>query len=181
MSHNLYTINNGGGTVLSYHGANLGYIYIGHGEDEAYQGAYTVGSKLEFYDSNPINTIDGASFTKRAGTNWIQEITLPAGKYLIHAYTLQPLIYSTSAYISYLMYIYDGATETSNIPAAFNTFNSDWVNGVLYENREASFAFFELTASRTIYFKINFVSNGTRSSAGNRQSKSNFLFLRKIE
>ena len=181
MSHNLYTINNEGGTVLSYHGANLGYIYLGHGEDEAYQGSYAVGSKIEFYDSSPINTIDGASFTKRAGTNWIQEITLPAGKYLIHCYTLQPLVASISSYISYFMYIYDGVTETSFIPAAFNTFNAKWVNESQDENREASFAFFELTASRTIYFKINLVLSGTRSSAGNRQSKSNFLFLRKIE
>ena len=181
MSHNLYTINNEGGTVLSYHGANLGYIYIGHGEDELYQGSYAVGSKVEFYDSNPINTIDGASFTKRAGTNWIQEITLPAGKYLIHAYTLQPLIASIAAYISYFMYIYDGVTETAYNPPNFATCNSMWVNESQNELREVSFAFFELTASRTIYFKINQVLSGTRDSAGNRQSKSNFLFLRKLE
>ena len=182
MSHNTYTINNKGATGQSDHGADLGFIYIGHGEDVAYPaGIFTVGSKVEFYDSNPINTINGASFTKRAGTNWIQEINLPAGKYLIHAYTLQPFIASIAAYTSYFMYTYDGVTETSHNPPAFATCNAQWVNESQNESRESSFAFFELTASRTIYFKIFQVSSGTLSSDGNRQSKTNFLFLRKLE
>jgi len=180
MSHNLYTINNEGGTVLSYHGANLGYIYIGRGEDALYQGTYSVGSKIEFYDSNPINTIDGASFTKRAGTNWIQEITLPAGKYLIHGYTLVPLVHSTAASTLNAFYVFDGLTESFTRRGVFFTQNSTWVNERLEENRQASFAFFELTAPRDIYFKFYSIT-GTLSSAGNRQSKSNFLFIRKLE
>ena len=180
MSHNTYTINNEGADVVSYHGASLGYIYIGHGEDALYQGSFTVGSKIEFYDSNPINTIDGASFTKRSGTNWIQEITLPAGKYLLHAYTLQPLVHSTIASVQNSFYEFDGATQVFNRRGVFFTQNSKWVNERQEESRQASFAFFELTASRDIYWKIGGVT-GTLSKAGNRQSKSNFLFLRKLE
>ena len=180
MSHNLYTINDEGGDVVSYHGANLGYIYIGHGEDEAYQGAYTTGSKIEFYDSNPINTIDGASFTKRTGTNWIQDITLPAGKYLIYAYSLQPLIFSGQGADTNAFYEYDGATEVFNRRGVFFTCNSEFVNDSTSEVRETSYGYLDLAASRTIYWKLGTLSGGTRSSAGNRQSKSNFLFLRKI-
>lgn len=180
MSHNTYTINNDGADVTSYHGASLGYIYIGHGEDALYQGAQTTGSKVEFYDSNPINTIEGASFTKRAGTNWIQDITLPAGKYIIHAYTLQPLVFTGQGADTNVFWEYDGATEVFNRRGVFFTCNSEHVNDSTSEVRETAFGYLDLAATRVIYWKLGNLSGGTRSSAGNRQSKSNFLFVRKI-
>jgi len=40
-------------------------------------------STLEFYDSSPINTIEGATIT--SSSNWISGVTLPAGTYLLEA------------------------------------------------------------------------------------------------
>jgi hypothetical protein len=79
MSHNLYTLNTTGANVFSYHGANLGFIKIGSGESVTYNSTLSWATDFEWYDTNRINTISGASFTESGG--WISEIHLPAGDY----------------------------------------------------------------------------------------------------
>ena len=48
MSHNLYTLNNAGGNVLSYHGASKGILYFGRGSTDAYPASLGTGSLVSF-------------------------------------------------------------------------------------------------------------------------------------
>ena len=63
------------------------YILVGQGESDSYSnsGASNLnsGSFIRLYDTNPINTIAGASFT--SSSDWISLITLPAGNYFIQS------------------------------------------------------------------------------------------------
>ena len=40
-------------------------------------------STLYYYDTSPVNTIDGATIT--SSNNWVSSITLPIGTYLLEA------------------------------------------------------------------------------------------------
>lgn len=83
------------GDTLKYNGVNFvntpltssQYILIGRGESNAYSnsGATTIttGDDLYLYDTAPLNTINGATINKITGTDWIETITLPVGKYQI--------------------------------------------------------------------------------------------------
>ena len=88
MSHNLYTLNSVGGDVGSYHGSSNGFVYVGHGETATYPTGFVHLATLEFYDTNPINTITGATFTSRSGSpaNWYNGVTVPAGTYIVETY-----------------------------------------------------------------------------------------------
>jgi hypothetical protein len=99
MSHNLYTLNTNAADVFCYHGANLGIIRIGRGESASiWTSPITTASTFYWYDSNPINTISGATFTKTG--NWISEIHLPAGKYEIRASVSMQLTTSLFAFFA---------------------------------------------------------------------------------
>ena len=83
--------------ILQYAGGSWGtttapasvsnYILVGQGESDSYSnsGASNLnsGSFIRLYDTNPINTIAGASFT--SSSDWISLITLPAGNYFIQS------------------------------------------------------------------------------------------------
>ena len=178
MSHNLYTINNEGADVISYYGPNLGYIYIGHGENVLYAATpIAVGDIVEFYDSTPINTIEGATFTKRAGTNWIQKINLPTGTYFIQAYTLFP---NTAGHTSRYEFYKNDGTETELFEIQFFNRESSSFDGSAVEVQQMSEGVFVLSATSDVYFKIASISAGTPDSADNRQSKSNFIIIRRL-
>ena len=83
MSHNLYTLNNNGGDVASYHGSSNGFVYIGHGETATYPKAFTHLDVIEYYDTNPINTL-GATLHSTY-TNWYNGVTVGAGTYYIES------------------------------------------------------------------------------------------------
>lgn len=83
------------GDTLKYNGVNFvnvpltntQYLLIGRGESSAYSnsGATTIanGDDLYLYDTAPLNTINGASINKISGTDWIETVTLPIGKYQV--------------------------------------------------------------------------------------------------
>lgn len=63
-------------------------IILGQGETDDYANSgktFSAGQLIAFYDTNPINNISGAILNYVAGTNWIESVTLPAGKYDIVA------------------------------------------------------------------------------------------------
>jgi hypothetical protein len=154
-------------------------MYIGHGEDVAYAGSYSAGSIIEWYDSTPINEIEGATFTKRAGTNWIQKISLPAGTYWIQAYLNTPIVSAGEGYILIRFYVNDGVTETQERPPLFFNCNAQSINDRSTEPPVLSSGIFTIASTHDIYYKVD-SSSGTTSSAGNRQSKSNFMMIRRL-
>lgn len=82
--------------VIKYDGAgyvngaapagDMEYILIGQGESAAYStsgaSSLAVGQSIEFYDTNPIEEIPGATLSNSTG-NWYNAVTLPVGKYWI--------------------------------------------------------------------------------------------------
>ena len=78
---------NGTGYVNSAAPAgDMEYILIGQGESAAYSSSgassLAVGQSIEFYDTNPIEEIPGATLSNSIG-DWYDAVTLPVGKYWI--------------------------------------------------------------------------------------------------
>ncbi len=87
MSHNVDTFSGATADRQSSVSSNLvglNQLRIGSGEsnDYANSGATTLtNTTLYFYDSSPLNEIDGATLTGSNG--WFSSVTLPAGRYII--------------------------------------------------------------------------------------------------
>jgi len=119
------------------------YISIGNGEASNYTGtgladeyqpgknrsgegyANAVGCFTYFYDTAPLNTISNATITKVSGTDWIESITLPAGKYFVQGQWVPSFsstglsiggLYSTTsnAYVSELASVGDDVFPSNN-------------------------------------------------------------------
>lgn len=132
----------GNGESANYTGTGLANDYQ-PGKDRSGEGhANAVGCFTYFYDTSPLNTITDATITKVSGTDWIESITLPAGKYFVHGQWCPSFsstglsiggLYSTTsnAYVSELASIGDdvlpaGQTFT-NIIATYLDFSSSQV------------------------------------------------------
>jgi hypothetical protein len=90
MAHLLNTINDVGANRLGEFSstATAQMIIIGRGESDAYSNSgatsFASGQILRVYDTNPVNTITGASLT--SSNDWISAITLPTGVYTVSAF-----------------------------------------------------------------------------------------------
>ena len=90
MAHLLNTIDDVGANRLGEFSSSVTaqMIIIGRGESDAYSNSgatsFASGQTLRVYDTNPINTITGASLT--SSNNWISAITLPTGVYIVRAF-----------------------------------------------------------------------------------------------
>ena len=179
MGHNTYKINNKGSDPKGENSVNNGVIYIGRGETQTYAGTLATDQKLEFYDSNPINTITGASFTKRSGTNWIQEVTLPAGTYSFRAGCLIPTTHASSVSGLSVVNLMSGATTLRL--GICNATPSYFDDNIQYNKNE--FSVLTFTNSTTITFIIaQIVIAGIASSiwTDDRISETAYLFIRKL-
>ena len=181
MSHNLYTLNSVGANVFSYHGANKGIIYLGRGEDANYAdtspSVITNSTTFVFYDTNPINTISGASLVKNStGSDWYKEVTLPAGTYYICTSFDAEL---TTYQGMYLFYKENGVFNQNGVTGiGINT-----VYQVLNNPFSSSmFKVFQYASTTTIRFDVALAtgSGTTNPDPNNRVSKSSFLFIRKL-
>lgn len=171
MSHNLYTINNQGSDVASFHGASLGVLYLGRGESAAYDlTGFTSGDYFEFYDTNPVNTL-GATLTQGASAGWYKSFTVPAGTYEIHVNILVPgtgsghiLLRMTASTIRVGTF----QSKSATLQDQWSSIQPSSGNGV-----------FTLSTSTTLYFSIEPTSR-TPADTGGRMSENSFLFLRKV-
>ncbi len=179
--------------VLRYNGTNWvnsnesltkQYLFIGEGASQAYSDSGRTGNvgshhKVAIYDSNPVNTITGASFTYKdndSSTNWINEITLPSGKYNAIAQTR--FEFSASGYISYNL-----ATSLTNNSAYWLTpLAVIGQNTTTYDGAPATMqGYFELTSTDAIMFKLNIVSNvDTVANQGNMPAEHTYLYIEKV-
>jgi len=153
----------------------VGHIFIGQGESDNYSnsphgtGSFSANDQIYFYDSSPVNTINGATITSSSG--WISSVTLPAGDYLLNVKTL--FEFSATGSCSYA--VYQGTTKLTSF-------------GVIGENRsgnggssDISMGIIQLSTSTTLVFRIGAVSNldnGTAQST--KPSKHNFIYIEKL-
>jgi|DEB0MinimDraft_6_1074348.scaffolds.fasta_scaffold01629_2 hypothetical protein len=177
MSHNLYTINNEGGDVVSYHGASLGILYLGRGSTQNYPATLTTGDLFEWYDSNPINTL-GATLRTGSATDWYDQITLPAGTYRFMNYVSAPVLDPTGIYR--LRLAENGTVNNYGVIklTGANTSNEDPYN-FPYD--------LDFTNTYTSSVNITFVcdptgtaSIATGATTRQRISESQFLYIRRL-
>lgn len=179
MSHNLYTLNTTGANVFSYHGANLGFIKIGSGESVTYNSTLTWDTTFEWYDTNRINTISGASFTESGG--WISEIHLPAGDYHIKASASIQIDQDVSA--SFMGHIDQGSGYSYSNDLQFITrIGSQYVSA--FDKRLDCLQISKIV-SYSVSTSIKFIFYGTYSTTvisdpNDRVSESQFLFIRRL-
>jgi len=181
MSHNLYTLNSVAGNVFSYHGSNKGIIYLGRGESANYAGTspstITTANDYEFYDTNPINTISGATFTAGSASNWYKAFTLPAGTYEISL----SLSAETTTFSGLQLWMYEGASFNGNcIVQILNPTGIASTTNPPVGNVCKIFQYASTTTIKWIAYRNTGDTATTQLDPNNVLSSSTFLFIRKL-
>ena len=172
MSHNLYTLNNQGADVASFHGANLGVLYIGRGESSAYTATLNSGDFFEFYDTNPVNTL-GATLTQGASAGWIKSVGLAAGTYEA---SVSALVTGTgTGHIG--VNCYNGTSYVYSL--VFQCRSPSLQNGWQTPVPTSGHGMFTLSTFTTLRWLIA-PAVRTGSDQGGRMSETSFLFIRRI-
>ena len=134
---------------------------------------------MYFYDSNPVNTITGASVSKVSGTHWIESITLPAGKY----YVMGQWICKFSSSGSWAGGLYSVTEDVERSPRVIYGDQSGW--GQQLGSTVLS-SYFELSQTEEIKYKIyKYLSTGrdnidTVTNQGTYVSENSRLLFVKI-
>jgi hypothetical protein len=151
------------------------YALFGQGESDDYSNSgfsLGVNNTWGFYDSSPINTISNyVSFNKVTGTDWLESITLEAGKYEVFAQTSAEF----SATGALGVRVHDSSTNDiySNLAVTGGDFSSagagpTCVMGALV-----------ISSQTTLYFKTIIASN-LATSQGNTPSEQGVVLIRKV-
>jgi hypothetical protein len=163
-------------------GASAGYIWIG-GKANDYSNSpassFTTGQTVYIWDDAPINTISGStiSVTSGSGTalenDWVQTITLPAGKYVIRAQT--SFEFSASGYGVYQ--IFAGSTAVSGYGVVGTN------RGTHYgPSNSTAIAFVDISTSTT--YNLEMTNNGsnidTVANQGNTPSEYGLIYIEKL-
>lgn len=162
-------------------GASAGYIWIG-GKANAYSDSpatsLAANQTIYIWDDAPINTISGSSISVTSGSidpyenDWVQTITLPAGKYVIRAQT--SFVFSASGYAVYQ--IFTGSTAVSGY-------------GVVGTNRGTNYgpsnstaiAFVDISTNTTYNLEMTTSSNvDTVTAQGNTPSEYGLIYIEKL-
>ena len=152
------------------------YILVGQGETSAYSNSgasnLSANSFLEIYDTNPKNTITGASLT--TSSDWTSAITLPAGQYFVQCQT--KVAFSASGY---LMYSLANTSNNNNISASalIGDNATSYASGVSSTIQ----SYISLSSSTTFGIELSAVSNlENKASQGNDISEHTFLLIVKV-
>ena len=169
MSYNANKINNtepqatGAYTVTS---SATAVICFGRGESDSYansgQTLMTAGASFFFYDTAPVNTIEGAT----VNSGWINSVTLPSGKYQI---TWQShVVFSATGVCG--VGLFDGSTQVST-PMQIGDVESS-----------IGAAFLNITSTRIFTFKITQSTNvASVASQLNTPAEHGYIFILKVK
>ena len=154
------------------------YILIGQGESSAYSnsGASNLNqdSFLEIYDTNPQNTITGASFVSSTATDWYTGITLPAGQYFVQCQTR--VSFSASGYLVFAL-----ANTSSNVNESASALIGDNATGYASGVASTIQSHINLSSSTTLGIELSYVSNlDTVANQGTDISEHTYVLIVKI-
>lgn len=169
------------GAATSSPASAVQYIHYGRGESEPYDDspatALTAGQTLYAYDTNPTNTITGATLSTTAttgtgGGDWLNSFTLPSGTYRVAC--IANVEFSASGYFAFT--IRDSSdtqyTAMGTVGASVNTYSSSGpiATGIA-----------ELSASTTLYIEIVAVSGvDTIANQGSTPAQYTSLLVEKL-
>ena len=158
--------------------STIKYILAGQGESNAYSNStsdtsITTSHVLGIYDTSPLNTITGATFTKQSGTDWIKSITLPAGKYQI--WLTYRVEFSASG--AFLFAVYSGSTRITNFAGIGETLTSAGYGGI----PSVVQAIIDLSSTTTIQLKpAGTINIDTPSNQGTIPSQYSSIYIEKL-
>lgn len=192
------------GQLLKYNGSswsNSGatvdaqYIFLGRGESNAYSntgntGAISNGDAWYIYDSNPRNTIAGATVTKIGATDWIDYITLPAGDYVVDAQFFAE--WTASGYLEVQLFQSTNSTPSWSTSTNYVLSHSAYIGETLgsYAISNIVTGAFnitsgDVTAGRNrvrlqVKASSNLKSYDGATNQGNTPSQYNYLYIQKV-
>ena len=176
MAHNTITVNDFKPDIsgaISYT-SSTPIILIGRNHSQSYDSnpaspTLAAGSTLYFYDTNPINTISGATLT--SSNNWVSGVTLPAGTYVMSM--LFSCVFSASGSIHFGFKV--GSNFQGSI-AACGGLENVYLNGSGVSVNTKT-----LTASTAYTFNVFSASNvASVSSQGNIPSEQSYVLIQKM-
>ena len=172
MSHNIISVDGALPNVKSQITAGIEYIQFGQGEIPS-SPSITVqaGAIYPFYDTAPLNTIDGATISTT--NDILDSITLPAGKYIAY-FNCGGVATSGPNYAIYNM---------MNSSSAFN--GVEMMTGIAtYFTIGATYLpnWFHLTSTSTIFCKCSVVNpvSTSYSTTNDRYAKNGSLCILKV-
>jgi len=135
-------------------GGSSDVLAIGRGESDQYSNtglaesySHIKSDYTYFYDTNPVNTISNATITKVSGTDWIESITLPAGKY----YVMGQWVCKFSSSGSTAGFIY---STTANIERTSRVILGDDTGWGQQCGSTVISSYFELTQTEVLKYKL---------------------------
>ena len=162
--------------------STIKYILAGQGESNAYSNSttdtsITTSHVLGIYDTSPLNTITGATFTKQSGTDWIKSITLPAGKYQI--WLTYQVDFSASG--AFLFAVFSGSTRITSFAGIGENLNGlgySWAYGGVPSVVQS---IIDLSSTTTIQLKpIGALNIDTPANQGTIPSQYSSIYIEKL-
>ena len=176
MGHNNITVNNNNPSIdgkVNFT-TSIPTILIGRNHSQAYDSnsespTLNAGDTLYIYDSNPVNTISGASIT--SSSNWVSGVTLPAGTYSMSM--LFSCVFTASGSIQY------GFKQGSNFQGSIA--GCGGLKNVYMSGSGVSVNIKTLTTNTDYTFKIFSASNlDSVSNQGSIPSEQSFVLIQKL-
>ena len=157
------------------------HMWIG-GKAKAYSNSpatsLSSGQTVYIWDDSPINTISGSSISVTSGNanadenNWVQSITLPAGKYVFRVQSM--FEFSASGYAVYQFWA--GASSITGYGVVGDS------RGVLYgPSNSTARGFYNISGNTTFTLKIGASSNlDSIANQGNTPSEFGLIYVEKV-
>ena len=156
---------------------NAQYMLIGQGESDAYSNSglttITTGDEFRLYDSSPINEITGASISNVGATNWIDEITLPAGRYTVMNNVR--VAFTASGEFTWELYSNTATANRSGRASIGEALTSQSFSSTLISS-------FVLTQTESLVLKVITVSSvDSVANQGTTPSEFSSIYIEKVE
>lgn len=156
--------------------STLEYILVGQGETNAYSNSttdttITTSHALRLYDTSPLNTISGATFTNEGSTDWIKSISLPAGKYQV--WLTYRVEFSASGVMGFAFY--NGSTKISAVAFIGESL------GIYDGTASVLQSILNLSSTTTVQIKPTLVTNvDTVANQGNTPAEYSSVYIEKL-
>ena len=157
--------------------ASLPHVWLGEGASQAYPEGWAANNNVYFYAANPVNNITGASLASSDSySNWYDEITIPAGTYLVQA-RVEGDFSSSAGVFRYIIATTISGTTTTH---AASGVSSDLGN--TNQNPDLAQALLVVASQATLSVQIiaSGASNLTTSGMSTSQGLYGYLWIAKV-